>query len=60
MEANFLYELEDEDLIRFSKLSIQERLYWLEAIFELTVKTETELEKKIRNFFREDGNTKSI
>ncbi len=54
MEANFSYELDEEDILIFSRLSTFERLYWLESIFELTVKTDTPKIQKIREFFRED------
>jgi hypothetical protein len=54
LEANFAYELENEDLIKFSKLNTKERLLWLEAIFEITIKTESDIDYKIREFFRED------
>lgn len=56
MKADFYYELEDTDLIDYSKLDSFEKLLWLESIFELTVKAETAMDYKIRQFFREDRN----
>lgn len=54
MEANFSYEIDEEDILIFSRLNTLERLYWLESIFELTTKTDTPKLQKIRDFFRED------
>ncbi|MCB1176269.1 MAG: hypothetical protein KDK36_01705 [Leptospiraceae bacterium] len=54
MEADFSYEIDEDDIIIFSRLNTLERLYWLESIFELTIKTDNSKLKKIRNFFRED------
>ena len=36
MQANFFYELEEDDLRKYSFLSIHERLLWLESIFYVT------------------------
>jgi hypothetical protein len=54
IHANFYYELEEDDLRKYSFLSIHERLLWLESIFELTLKAESSREYKIREFFRQD------
>jgi hypothetical protein len=54
MKAEFSYELDDTDLIGYAKLNPFEKLLWLESIFELTVKAETQMDYKIRQFFRED------
>jgi hypothetical protein len=52
--ADFSYVLEDLDLQQYAKLSTLEKLLWLESIFELTMKAETEQDLKLRQFFRED------
>ena len=54
LKANFSYELEESDLLTYSKLNVLERLLWLESIFELTLKAETEIDYQIRQFFRND------
>lgn len=54
LKAEFAYELEDSDLLRYAKLNTMEKLLWLESIFELTIKAETEMDFKIRQFFRKD------
>jgi hypothetical protein len=53
-KANFSYILEDSDLENYAKLSPLERLLWLESIFELTIKAESELDYQVRQYFRED------
>ena len=52
--ADFSYVLEDLDLQQYAKLNTLEKLLWLESIFELTMKAETEQDLKVRQFFRED------
>ena len=52
--ANFSYILEDLDLQQYAKLSSLEKLLWLESIFELTIKAQSEQDLKVRQFFRED------
>jgi hypothetical protein len=52
--ADFSYVLEDLDLQQYAKLNTLEKLLWLESIFELTMKAETEQDLKLRQFFRED------
>jgi hypothetical protein len=52
--ADFSYVLEDLDLQQYAKLNTLEKLLWLESIFELTIKAETEQDLKVRQFFRED------
>jgi hypothetical protein len=54
IQANFFYELDEDDLRKYSFLSIHERLLWLESIFELTLLAETSRDYKIRQFFRQD------
>lgn len=53
-KANFSYVLEDSDLQSYAKLSPLERLLWLESIFELTIKAESDLDYQVRQFFRQD------
>jgi hypothetical protein len=52
--ADFSYIIEDFDLQQYAKLSTLEKLLWLESIFELTIKAESEQDLKVRQFFRED------
>lgn len=52
--AEFSYVLEDSDLFNYSKLNTLEKLLWLESIFELTIKAESNLDYQVRQFFRED------
>lgn len=53
-KANFSYILEDSDLQSYAKLSPLEKLLWLESIFELTIKAETEMDYRVRQYFRQD------
>ncbi|HQO40396.1 MAG TPA: hypothetical protein PK986_08000 [Spirochaetota bacterium] len=44
----FSYTLEDEKILEYMKLTVEEKLQWLEEIIELTESTLTEKEKEFR------------
>lgn len=44
----FSYTLDDEKIIEYMKLTVEEKLQWLEEIIELTESTLTEKEKEFR------------
>jgi hypothetical protein len=44
----FFYTLEDEKILEYMKLTVEEKLQWLEEIAELTEATLTEKEKEFR------------
>lgn len=52
MCKGFPYTLEDDKILEYLKLSIEERLQWLEEINEFTNLVLTDEEKKIREEFR--------
>lgn len=54
-EAGFSYTLEDEKLAEYSRMSIEERLQWLEDIMEFSEAALTPKEKAVRERFRKGG-----
>ena len=48
----FSYTLEDEKLIAYAKLTTEEKLEWLEEIFNLNILVRTEKDWEIVNKFR--------
>ena len=44
----FSYTLDDEKILEYMKLTVEEKLQWLEEIIELTESTLTEKEKEFR------------
>ncbi len=49
----FAYTLEDEKILEYMKLTVEEKLQWLEEIMELTEATLTEKEKEFRRMLLE-------
>ena len=49
----FSYTIEDEKILEYMKLTIEEKLQWLEEILELTENTLTEKEKEFRRRLRD-------
>jgi len=52
MPKGFSYTVEKEKLLAYMKLSLEEKLKWLEEVNEFTRLFTTESEKKIREKFR--------
>ena len=57
MNKGFRYTLEKEDIVNYMKLSDEEKLNWLEEIVSFTEKALTPKEKKVRDYFRDNGET---
>ena len=55
MNKGFYYTLEKEDIVNYMKLSTREKLIWLEEIVLFTEKALTSKEKKVREYFRNNG-----
>jgi len=57
MPKGFHYTLEKEKLIEYGKLTIEERLLWLEAAFEFNCLALGEKERAARDFLWNGRNT---
>lgn len=57
MNKGFHYTLEKEDILNYMKLSTREKLNWLEEIVIFTEKALNPKEKKVREYFRNNGKT---
>ena len=51
----FHYRLEREDLIRYAKLTTEERLNWREEVVDLTGAAMTPGARRVLDYFRDEG-----
>ena len=52
MDKGFIYTLEDEKIIEYMKLSTEDKLQWLEEIYEFNNMVFSDREKELREKLR--------
>jgi len=52
LNKGFSYKIDIEDIKRYMKVPVAEKLEWLEEMFRLTKATDTAKQKKVREHFR--------